>query len=126
MSEIRIYLFGPPRIEPNNENIEINRRKAAALLAYLEVNAQPYARDSLATLLWPDHGQAGARGSLRRELSRLKKMLDEPILSIDRETVGLNEQANVWLVYVSSKPGSHLCKHITIQTRLSAHPVRNF
>jgi len=97
MSETRIYLFGPPRIERDKENIEINRRKAAALIAYLVVNAQPYSRDSLATLLWPEHDQSGARGSLRRELSRLKKMLDVPILAIDRETVGLRNEADVWL-----------------------------
>ena len=68
-----------------------------ALAAYLAVSQQPHSRDALATLLWPDHDQSGARANLRRELSRLNKVLGEGQLAIEPETIGLQPEAALWL-----------------------------
>jgi DNA-binding SARP family transcriptional activator len=101
MSQLALYLLGPPRLELNGEPIHIGRRKALALFAYLVVSrsdrSHRHSRDSLATLLWPEHDQANARGELRRSLSVLKKILGTEWLIADRETIGLNPDASLWL-----------------------------
>ena len=77
--------------------MHIGRRKAVALLAYLAVTGQPHSRDSLATLLWPEYDQSSARADLRRTLSLLNRTLGDEWLTADRETAGLNPDADVWL-----------------------------
>ena len=86
---LQLHLFGPPRLVRNGVAIALNHRKAWALLAYLAITARPHSRDSLATLLWPDYGQAPARGHLRRELARLRELLGEEIFVADREQIAL-------------------------------------
>jgi len=113
MSRLALFLLGPPRIERNGAPIKIHRRKATALLAYLAVTGQSHSRDALATLFWPEGDQSRARAGLRRALASLKKALrqacpecsrraqdaalGEGWLDVDRETVGLNPDAEVWL-----------------------------
>ena len=75
MAEIKLFLFGAPRLERNGATAEADTRKAIALLAYLALTSQPQRRDTLAALLWPDHDQSSARGALRRTLSALNKAL---------------------------------------------------
>ena len=86
---LQLHLFGPPRLTRDDGAIALNHRKAWALLAYLAVTARPHSRDSLATLLWPDYGQADARGHLRRELARLRDLLGEEHFAADREQIAL-------------------------------------
>ncbi|MEZ4862387.1 MAG: BTAD domain-containing putative transcriptional regulator [Caldilineaceae bacterium] len=86
---LHLHLFGPPRLTRDGGAIALNHRKAWALLAYLAVTARPYSRDSLATLLWPDYGQAAARSHLRRELARLRDLLGEGYFAADREQIAL-------------------------------------
>jgi DNA-binding SARP family transcriptional activator len=73
--------------------------KTRALLAYLAVEAvesdRPHRRETLAGLLWPDAGEAAARGSLSQCLSNLSKVLREgdatqPLIVADRDTVRFN------------------------------------
>ncbi|NJO83489.1 MAG: hypothetical protein HC828_12155 [Blastochloris sp.] len=71
MAQLRVYVFGPPRLERNNEWIDLGLRRAQALLVYRAVTRQPQSRDTLATLLWPDSDQREARANLRRTLHRL-------------------------------------------------------
>ena len=54
MSHLSLFLFGPPRLELDSAPVELRRRKALALLAYLATTRQPHSRDALATLLWPE------------------------------------------------------------------------
>jgi len=49
MSQLTLYLFGPPRLEMDGNPIHLPRRKALALLAYLAVSGQEHSRDRLAT-----------------------------------------------------------------------------
>jgi DNA-binding SARP family transcriptional activator len=97
MSQLAIFLLGTPRIEYNGENINLDTRKAIALIAYLAITQQRHSRDALAALLWPDYDQAHARAALRRTLSTLNKAFAEPFLEIDREHVSLNFNAGIWV-----------------------------
>ena len=93
-AELRLYLFGSPRLEQDGTVIEIDTRKAIAMLAYLVLGeAGPtggYSRDALAALLYPDSDQTSARGALRRTLSALRKGLKQTILETERERVTVN------------------------------------
>ena len=77
MSQLALYLLGPPRLELGGEPVKISRRKALALLAYLAVTGGHHQRDALATLLWPEYDQSGARADLRRTLSLLRRKLEQ-------------------------------------------------
>ena len=69
MSKLKIFLFGPPQLEIDHTPIELERRKALALLVYLAVAGQSHSRDTLAALLWPEADSSRARSALRRDLS---------------------------------------------------------
>ena len=57
MSDLRLILFGAPRIELDGRLVQVERQKEIALLAYLAVTQQPHRRDLLAALLWPESNQ---------------------------------------------------------------------
>lgn len=95
MSDIRLFLLGAPRIERDGSSVDLDTRKAIALVAYLAIEGQTFRRDSLAGLLWPEHGGDQARGALRRTLSTLKKGMGGEGVEADRATVGLTSDA-VW------------------------------
>ena len=76
-----------PQIKRGNEPITIQRRKDLALLIYLFVTSQPHSRDTLATLLWQEEGQAVARSNLRKSLSRLKALLGENSLLVSQDQI---------------------------------------
>jgi len=97
MSRLMICLFGPPRIERDGAPIDLETRKAVALVAYLAITDKRHSRDTLATLFWPESSQAHARGALRYTLATLKKALGDDWLEIDRETIGLRRGDNLWL-----------------------------
>ncbi|UCF99528.1 MAG: hypothetical protein JSV89_08305, partial [Spirochaetaceae bacterium] len=87
-AELELDLIGTPAIRHHGTVLNLGRKKSVALLAYLGVNNQPYTRDSLATLLWPQGGDQQARGNLRRLLSEMRKQLAEELLPVDGERVG--------------------------------------
>ncbi|MBV7334899.1 hypothetical protein KFU94_43005 [Chloroflexi bacterium TSY] len=101
MSRLTLQLFGFPHLERDGEPIHIGRRKALAILIYIAVTASKgdvkVGRDRLAALFWPEYDQNRARTDLRWMLSLLNKALGKGILVADRETVGLNPQADLWL-----------------------------
>ncbi len=97
MPRLRLLLLGPPRIERDGRPIEVDTRKAIALMVYLAVTRQPHSREALATLLWPEYDQARAHAALRRTLSSLNKALGGYGLTVDREAVSLDPDASVWL-----------------------------
>jgi DNA-binding SARP family transcriptional activator/Tfp pilus assembly protein PilF len=97
MTRLTIYLLGIPRIECNGKSIELDTRKASALIAYLAITKQTQSRDTLAALLWPEFDQSHARATLRRTLSTLNKALEGPWLEISREHLRLNFNAGIWV-----------------------------
>ncbi|WP_420641104.1 tetratricopeptide repeat protein [Candidatus Leptofilum sp.] len=87
--QLKVSLFGTPKFERDGRPYSIGRRKVIALLAFLAHGGQPYTRESLATLLWPEHDQSGALKNLRRELGRLKEFVGDSYLDADRMQIGL-------------------------------------
>lgn len=99
MSRLQLSLLGPFQARVGErDTVHFATDKVRALLAYLAVEAdRPHRRDTLATLLWPEWDDAGARANLRLTLHRLRETLDKaaPALSdgvfgITRETVQVN------------------------------------
>ncbi|MEM7126610.1 MAG: BTAD domain-containing putative transcriptional regulator [Chloroflexota bacterium] len=87
MPYLSLTLFGSPRIEVDGEQVEINRRKAVALLVYLAVTRQSHSRDALSTLLWPEADQRRARAGLRSALWTLNKSPLADWLVVESEMV---------------------------------------
>jgi predicted ATPase/DNA-binding SARP family transcriptional activator len=96
LSQLKITLLGAPQIEIDHAPIEVDTRKAVALLAYLAVTGVVQSRDSLAALLWPDSDQSSARAALRRTLSVLRKAVGADKLDVSRESIGISAAADVW------------------------------
>ena len=97
MPRLSLRLFGPPRLELDGAPVETDRRKALALLAYLAVTRRDHTRDALAALFWPDYDQSRAYAYLRRALWEIHQAVGEGWVSADRETLGLNPDADLWL-----------------------------
>jgi DNA-binding SARP family transcriptional activator len=89
MDELRLFLFGSPRVEYQDSVIEVKRRKALALVAYLALNERPQSRDTLTGLLWPDLDQEGARAALRSTLPALTSLIPRSWLAADRLVISL-------------------------------------
>ncbi|RIK33811.1 MAG: hypothetical protein DCC55_34225, partial [Chloroflexi bacterium] len=109
MAQFRLYLFGPPRLERNGQPVEIQLRKAMALLAYLAVTGQTHSRDALATLFWPEKNQQTARANLRRTLFDLGQLAAEQVLDATQETVGLHPSTTIWLDTATFQQGLANC-----------------
>ena len=84
-----IRILGPVDIRVDGRPLQVDTRKAVALLAYLSVVGRPTSRTTLAALLWPDADDEGARGALRRTLSVLNTALGPAVLRIGRSEVAL-------------------------------------
>jgi DNA-binding SARP family transcriptional activator len=97
MSSFKLSLLGPPHLECDGVPLELNTRKNMALIAYLAVTGQSHSREALVTLLWPELEPSRARANLRRNLSMLRKALGGEWLVADRETIGLDPSADLWL-----------------------------
>jgi DNA-binding SARP family transcriptional activator/predicted ATPase len=93
MPNLRFTFFGAPQLLRDGLPIEVDTRKAIALLAYLAVSGQPQRRDTMAALLWPEYSQSKARAGLRRTLSSLNKALGGEGLIIEREEISLDRTA---------------------------------
>ncbi|MBI5668875.1 MAG: hypothetical protein HZC41_12785 [Chloroflexi bacterium] len=96
MSDLRLYLFGTPRIEYQGRPVRIERRKALALAAYLALAEQPQSRDVVAGLLWPELDHEHARSALRSTLRALTTALPLEWIQADRATLALDHAA-VWV-----------------------------
>ncbi|HEU4399709.1 MAG TPA: AAA family ATPase [Actinomycetota bacterium] len=95
MPELRLAVLGPPRLQVDGAAVEVDTRKAIALLAYLAVTGERHGREALAGLLWPEYDEAHARGALRRTLSALNKGLRGGWLATDRTSIAL-DRADLW------------------------------
>ncbi len=89
MSQVSVNLFGPPQVKVDNKVVDITRKKALALLAFLARSGQPHSRDALAAMLWPEADQSRARAGLRSALWALNQTEVGVWLEVDTETVGL-------------------------------------
>jgi DNA-binding SARP family transcriptional activator len=96
MDDLRLYLFGMPRIELQGNPVKIPRRKGLALAAYLALAEQRLSREFLAAFLWPDLDHEHARSALRSTLHSLIESI--PLLWIDSDpmTVAIKPEV-VWV-----------------------------
>jgi DNA-binding SARP family transcriptional activator len=97
VSGIRLLLLGAPLLEREGEPIRLDTRKNLALVAYLALTGEAHTREALVTLFWPEADPGRARAGLRRNLAVLKNALGGEWLVVDRESVGTDPQAHVWL-----------------------------
>src|SRR5438309_9776140 len=89
---LRIDVLGTPRIEVDGRPLQVDTRKATALLAYLSVTGGTHARELLVELLWPDTDPDRGRAALRRTLSALRSGLGQRWLCVDRSAVRLEAE----------------------------------
>lgn len=122
MEPLRICLFGCPRIErvraasdesgsrnpalgvagrhadvrdqagSRTHRVEVSRRKAMALIAYLAAADLPVRREFLSTLLWPDCAPDAANAYLRNALWIVRRTPLGPALDLARDSVRIVEQ----------------------------------
>ena len=97
MSTLKVFLLGSPQLEIDGLPIELERRKAMTLLAYLAVTQKSQSRDSLAALFWPEADQSRARTTLRHHIWTLNRGLGEGWLDISRETIRVNANSDLWV-----------------------------
>ena len=94
---LALHLLGPPQLYLDKRSISFTRRKSLALLAYLAAEKGQHRRESLSSLLWPDTNQSNAFKNLRQVLWEIQQTLGDDWLLADRETVCLDDQADIWL-----------------------------
>jgi predicted ATPase/DNA-binding SARP family transcriptional activator len=97
MSDLKLFLFGSPRLERDGAPLPLKRRKAVALLTYLAMTGEVHNREALAALFWPDYDASRGRAYLRRDLAEINTLLGEGWLMADREQIGLDRSANLWV-----------------------------
>ena len=87
---LNLRLLGSPRQSISDQKeTSFRSTKTQALLYYLAVTGETHRRASLATLFWPDVGEAKANNSLRTALSSLRKLIPDKLI-VDRHSVALN------------------------------------
>jgi DNA-binding SARP family transcriptional activator/predicted ATPase len=97
MPRLSIRLLGTPRLERDGQPVSVDTRKATALLAYVAVTKERYQRDALVLMLWPELDRSRGLTALRRTLYALRKATGDGFLEVDRESVGLDRSADIWL-----------------------------
>ncbi len=55
MSNLRIYVLGSPRVEIDESALDVDTRKATALLIYLALSDRPIDRSRLVDMFWPTY-----------------------------------------------------------------------
>lgn len=86
-SRLEIRLLGPTELTVDAVPLDVDTRKATALLAYLAVADREQSRDHLADLFWPNADSGRSRATLRRTLSALRAALDDEWVAADRTWV---------------------------------------
>ena len=104
MGDIEIRLFGGFDIRCGGTPVRrFESQKARGLLAYLAMHpGQTLSREHIATLLWSDRDESGARRNLRQVLYSLRTAFAEAELTAElligeTQNVGLNPELGVWL-----------------------------
>lgn len=95
-SDLRLYLFGMPRLEYQQSPIIIDRRKALALAAYLGVSEPHQSREVIVSLLWSDLDHEHGRSALRSTLHSLTAPVPFEWIQSDRGSISLNRE-RVWI-----------------------------
>jgi len=97
LPQLKIHLLGLPYIEFDDEEIDISRRKAFALLAYLAITGKQHSRDFISATLWSDYEPERARAELRRILNTINKTAVGKWMIIDRKIMNLQQNDDLWI-----------------------------
>lgn len=96
MSDLELYLLGPPAVLWRGEPLTILRRQTRALLFRLGTHLQPVARDRLAYQFWADRPQSVARRNLTHLLTHLREALpSDAVITADTDQIGFEPEL-VW------------------------------
>jgi DNA-binding SARP family transcriptional activator/tetratricopeptide (TPR) repeat protein len=87
---LEIRLLGSPQVTVDSVQVEVDTRKAIAMLAYLTVE-QSADRDTLANLFWAESSPERSRATLRRTLSSLRSGIGPSWIQADRNRVTVTE-----------------------------------
>lgn len=87
----KLFLFGSPRIQKDQQWIPYKTQKTLALLCYLAITQQPQQRDNLMALLWPDSSRKQAQASLRRAVHNLRQIVGDAVVQSDRQMVWVTD-----------------------------------
>lgn len=85
---LEVRLLGNPEVRVAGLPLQVDTRKAIAILAYLAVEGSA-GRDHMTALLWPEAAPDRAKATFRRTLSSLRTGIGGDHLESDRERVGL-------------------------------------
>ncbi|MBL8134815.1 MAG: hypothetical protein JNL42_23345 [Anaerolineae bacterium] len=111
MTDLRLYLFGAPRLEYQGATVKIERRKALALAAFLALADQRQSRALVANLLWSDLDEEHGRTSLRTTLAALSAAVPVEWVEADRSTLAIKPEA-LWV---------DVCAFIDLMRRAGSH-----
>jgi len=89
---IEVRLLGSPEVSIDGVAIDVDTRKAIAMLAFLTLERK-VARERLATMFWGESSSDRARATLRRTLSALRTAIGPNVISADRHTVVLTDDS---------------------------------
>lgn len=87
---LEIRLFGSPEVTADSAYVEVDTRKAIAMLAYLAIERSAD-RDALAGLFWADSSPERSRATLRRTLSALRSGIGADWINADRNRVTIED-----------------------------------
>jgi len=114
-SDLRLYLFGMPRLEYQQSPVPIDRRKALALAAYLGVFETRQSREVIVSLLWSDLDQEHGRSALRSTLHSLTAPVPFEWIQSDRDSITLNRE-HVWI-------DTDEFRRLLVASRSHGHPI---
>jgi DNA-binding SARP family transcriptional activator len=99
---LRLFALGSPEARLGDRLLTFPTRKTLALLIYLGVEPGAQPREHLAALLWPEASPERSHANLRNTLDHLLTVLRQaggqaspPYLSITRQSLGLNPEADI-------------------------------
>ena len=102
MAQLALSFLGTFAVQLDGQKLSRFRSSnVQGLLVYLALQANhAFARDSLATLFWPEQSDSTARKNLRQALYQLRKVLDDSdkneqsFLLVSRRSIQFNPQSN--------------------------------
>jgi predicted ATPase/DNA-binding SARP family transcriptional activator len=95
---LQVTLLGGFDVRLNEKPLVLKLRPVQLLLAYLLLHRGiNLRREQLAGILWPGYTDASARKNLRNTIYRLRRLIGENYLVVDRSTVAFNTEEPYWL-----------------------------
>jgi DNA-binding SARP family transcriptional activator/pimeloyl-ACP methyl ester carboxylesterase len=106
MERLEFRLLGFPEFRINGRRVPLALRKAAALLIFLAEAGGPVARETAATLLWPEADEEAARARLRRTLYKIRVAFRSKLVAASSTTLSLHPALSI---EVDSKAFEYTC-----------------